>query len=211
MTNVQTLVQNQLRQNVPDLRAGQIIRVHEKIKEGQKERIQVFEGLVMAVRHGKGLNGTFTVRKIGANNIGVERIYPLHLPTIQKIEILRQEKVRRAKLNYVRGQLNKKTKKRVAQLRGDIYDFAVVEPSSASPSQNASEEHAEATEGQGEEVPEAESQETPQEAEENKKEQATTEEENKESNNTSQESSNKAEDSSKDTGGEEAPQEQPQE
>lgn len=129
--NIQTLLKDQMRKNIPDLRAGQVIRVHEKIKEdasskdsGQaKERIQVFEGLVISVKHGKGLNGMFTVRKIATGGIGVERTFPIHMPSIQKIEILRQEKVRRAKLYYVRGQINKKTKKRKTKLKNLIFDM----------------------------------------------------------------------------------------
>lgn len=129
--NIQTLLKDQMRKNIPDLRAGQVIRVYEKIKEdasskdsGQaKERIQVFEGLVISVKHGKGLNGMFTVRKIATGGIGVERTFPIHMPSIQKIEILRQEKVRRAKLYYVRGQINKKTKKRKTKLKNLIFDM----------------------------------------------------------------------------------------
>ena len=125
--SVNTTIKNQVRANVPDLRAGQVVRIHERIAEGDKERIQIFEGLVMAVRHGRGLDGSFTVRKIGANQIGVERVFPLHLPSIQKVEVIRQEKVRRAKLNYVRNQVSQKTKKRKAELKDAVYDFAVAE------------------------------------------------------------------------------------
>jgi len=125
--SVNTTIKNQVRANVPDLRAGQVVRIHERIAEGDKERIQIFEGLVMAVRHGRGLDGSFTVRKIGANQVGVERVFPLHLPSIQKVEVIRQEKVRRAKLNYVRNQVSQKTKKRKAELKDAVYDFAVAE------------------------------------------------------------------------------------
>lgn len=120
---VDTLPKNQLKKNVPALRSGQVVRVHERIKEGDKERIQVFEGLVIAVKHGKGLDGTFTVRKIGAGNIGVERIFPLHMPAIEKIEVLRQEKVRRSKLYYVRRQVGQKVKKRKTKLENLIFDM----------------------------------------------------------------------------------------
>lgn len=84
------------------LRPGQTVRVHQKIKEGGKERLQVFEGLVMALKHGRGQTATFTVRKV-SDGIGVERIFPLHSPIIAKLEILRQSKVRRAKLYHLRG------------------------------------------------------------------------------------------------------------
>ena len=83
------------------LRPGQTVRVHQKIKEGEKERVQVFEGLVIARKHGQGQTATFTVRKT-TDGIGIERIFPIHSPIIAKLEILRQAKVRRAKLYHVR-------------------------------------------------------------------------------------------------------------
>ena len=85
---------------IPDFRPGDTIRVHVKIKEGARERIQDFEGIVIARQHG-GLDETFTVRKI-SNGVGVERIFPLHCPSIDKIEVQRSGKVRRAKLYYLR-------------------------------------------------------------------------------------------------------------
>jgi len=94
------LIQEQLKK-IPDIKVGQTIRVHQKVKEGNKERLQSFEGLVIAQKHGRGLDGTFCVRKI-AEGVGVERTYPLHAPTIEKIEILKSAKVRRAKLYYLR-------------------------------------------------------------------------------------------------------------
>lgn len=120
--NIQTLVKNQTKNNVPDVRPGQVVRVHERIKEGDKERIQVFEGLVISVKHGKGLNGMFAVRKMARGNVGVERTFPLHLPAIEKIEVLRREKIRRAKLYYVRDQVNKKTKKRKTILQSFVFE-----------------------------------------------------------------------------------------
>lgn len=123
MDKIQEITKSLIGKNVPDLRSGQVIRVHERIKEGDKERVQVFEGLVLAVKHGKGLNGTFTVRKIGAGGVGVERVFPLHMPAIEKIEVLRRENVRRAKLYYVREQVGKKTKKRKTKLQNLIYDM----------------------------------------------------------------------------------------
>jgi large subunit ribosomal protein L19 len=93
--------------NPAELRAGNTIKVHQKIREGEKERIQIFEGLVIAVKHGSGLDGTFTVRKLAANNIGAERIYPLHSPNILKIELVKSAEVSRAKLYYMRDRLGK--------------------------------------------------------------------------------------------------------
>ena len=83
-------------------RVGNTVKVHQKIREGSKERVQIFEGVVLAKKGGTGVNGTFTVRKI-ASGVGVERIYPLHSPNIVKIEIVKAPVVRQAKLYYVRG------------------------------------------------------------------------------------------------------------
>ena len=100
--NVLNLVQkNYLKADpAPDFRPGDTLRVHVKIKEGARERIQVFEGVVIARQHG-GLDETFTVRKV-SSGIGVERVLPLHCPSIDKIEVQRKGRVRRAKLYYLR-------------------------------------------------------------------------------------------------------------
>ena len=102
MTNI---IQDQLKK-VPEIKAGQTVKVYQRVKEGAKERVQPFEGLVLAVKHGQGLDGTFTVRKI-ASGVGVEKIYPLHSPTIDKIEVLKKANVRRAKLYYMRARSGK--------------------------------------------------------------------------------------------------------
>lgn len=98
-----------LKTNFPDIKPGMKVRVWQKIKEGDKERLQAFEGVVIAVKHGRGKTSTFTVRKI-SGGIGVERIFPFHASTIDKIEVLSQAKVRRAKLYYLRGRVGKKSK-----------------------------------------------------------------------------------------------------
>ena len=99
--NVMEMVEKQqLREGIPDFHPGDTIKVHVKIKEGDKERIQVFEGVCIAHKHG-GVRTTFTVRKISFGH-GVERIFPLHSHSIDKIEIVRRGKVRRAKLYYIR-------------------------------------------------------------------------------------------------------------
>lgn len=86
---------------MPDIRPGDIVKVHQKIKEGDKERIQIFEGVVIARKHGKGISSTITVRKV-VDQIGVERIFPVHSPSIEKIEVVKSSKVRRSKLYYLR-------------------------------------------------------------------------------------------------------------
>ena len=94
---------------LPDLRSGDTVKVHQKIKEGDKERIQIFEGVIIAKKHGTGISGTMTVRKI-VDGVGVERVYPIHSPSIDKIEIVRSAKVRRSKLYYLRTAKGKKAK-----------------------------------------------------------------------------------------------------
>ncbi len=108
-----------LKSDIPHIRAGMKIRVWQKIKEGDKERLQAFEGVVISVKHGSGKSGTFTVRKM-SGSIGVERIFPFHVPTVSKIEVLSQSKVRRAKLYYLRGLVGKKSKMKQVELTGVI-------------------------------------------------------------------------------------------
>lgn len=89
----------------PDMKSGDTVRVHVKVREGDKERIQIFEGIVIGMHRG-GARASFTVRKVSFGQ-GVERIFPLHSPTIQKVEVMRSAKVRRAKLYYLRDRQGK--------------------------------------------------------------------------------------------------------
>ena len=91
-----------LKSDLPEFDAGDTVAIDVKVKEGNKERIQRFEGVVVGRRGGKGLDASFTVRKV-TNGVGVERIFPLHSPMISNIEVKRRGKVRRAKLNYLRN------------------------------------------------------------------------------------------------------------
>ncbi len=100
MNIIEVLEKEQLKSDIPAFRAGDTVRVHVKVVEGTRERIQVFEGVVIA-RSGGSVRETFTVRRI-SYNIGVERIFPLHSPRIDKIEVMRRGIVRRAKLYYLR-------------------------------------------------------------------------------------------------------------
>ena len=96
-------------QKLPDLRPGDTVKVYQKIKEGDKERIQIFEGIIIAKKHGKDVSSTITVRKI-VDGIGVEKVLPIHSPIIEKIEIVRSGKVRRSKLYYLRTAKGKKSR-----------------------------------------------------------------------------------------------------
>ncbi|TCS79210.1 50S ribosomal protein L19 [Tepidibacillus fermentans] len=101
MNLVQEIAKDQLRTDLPEFRPGDTVRVHVKVIEGQRERIQVFEGVVIK-RRGSNVSATFTVRKV-SYGVGVERTFPLHSPKIDKIEVIRRGKVRRAKLYYLRN------------------------------------------------------------------------------------------------------------
>ena len=98
----------QVKEEIPEFSVGDTVRVHGKIVEGGKERIQVFEGTVLK-RQGSSNRETFTVRKL-SNGVGVEKTWPLHSPNVDKIEVVRHGKVRRAKLNYLRGRIGKAAK-----------------------------------------------------------------------------------------------------
>ena len=106
MTDIIREIENeQIKAEIEEFRVGDTVRVHGKIKEGNRERIQIFEGIVMN-RQGGSNRATFTVRKI-SNGIGVEKTWPLHSPNVAKIEVVRHGKVRRAKLNYLRERTGK--------------------------------------------------------------------------------------------------------
>ncbi|GEB30984.1 MULTISPECIES: 50S ribosomal protein L19 [Brevibacillus] len=102
---IRELEKEQLKQDIPAFRPGDTVRVHVKVIEGQRERIQLFEGVVIR-RRGTGVSETFTARKI-SYGVGVERTFPVHTPKIDKIEIVRHGKVRRAKLYYLRDRVGK--------------------------------------------------------------------------------------------------------
>ncbi len=105
---IKEIEKEQMKQEVPSFNVGDTVRVYAKIKEGEKERIQVYEGVVLKMQNGSNRT-TFTVRKI-SNGVGVEKTWPLHSPNVEKVEIVRKGKVRRAKLNYLRDRVGKKAK-----------------------------------------------------------------------------------------------------
>lgn len=108
MDLIRVLTESQMKPEPPVANVGDTVRVHVKVKEGSRERIQVFEGTVIAKKHG-GIHQTITVRRI-SYGVGVEKIFPLHSPSIEKIETVRRGKVRRAKLYYLRDRVGKKAK-----------------------------------------------------------------------------------------------------
>lgn len=105
---IRSIEAGQLKNEVPEFRAGDTVKVYAKVKEGNRERTQVFEGIVLKRQNG-GARETFTVRK-SSNGIGVEKTWPLHSPSVEKIEVIRLGKVRRAKLNYLRQRSGKSAK-----------------------------------------------------------------------------------------------------
>ena len=111
---------------LPDLRPGDTIKVHQKIKEGDKERIQIFEGIIIGKKHGKGVSSMITVRKV-VDGVGVERIFPIHSSAIEKIEVVGHGKVRRSKLNYLRTAKGTKARLKKKDFAAAIADEPVVE------------------------------------------------------------------------------------
>jgi large subunit ribosomal protein L19 len=107
---------------VPNLKAGQTVKVFQKIKEGEKERVQMFEGLIISVKGESGMNQNITVRKI-VSGVGVEKIFPVHSSTIQKIEVVKEAKVRRAKLYYMRERSGKSARLKETYLKEEDIEY----------------------------------------------------------------------------------------
>ena len=115
MNVIDQITKEYMKSDIPEFGIGDTVRVHIKIKEGNRERIQVFEGFVLKRQNG-GISETFTVRRI-ASGVGVEKTFPLHSPWVEKIELVRKGRVRRAKLNYMRGRTGKAAKIRALDAR----------------------------------------------------------------------------------------------
>jgi len=126
-TKIEQFNLSQQKTDLPDIRPGDTVKVHQKIKEGNKERIQIFEGVVIAKKHGKGIPCTITVRKV-VEGIGVERIFPIHSPALNKIEIVKHGKVKRAKLYYLRTTKGKRAKIKAKEFATAIAEEPVEEP-----------------------------------------------------------------------------------
>jgi len=118
-TKSETFNKSQLKENLPEVRPGDFIRIYQKIQEGGKERLQPFEGTVLARKHGKGISATITIRNIIAG-VGVEKIIPLHSPNVKRIEILKRTKTRRAKLYYLRKAKGKRANLKSKELKEPI-------------------------------------------------------------------------------------------
>ena len=108
MEKIQAFVSEQLKTEVPQFNIGDSVKVYVRIKEGEKTRTQMFEGTVIA-KHGGGISETFTVRRV-SYGVGVEKTFPIHSPNVEKVEVFREGKVRRAKLYYLRGRVGKAAK-----------------------------------------------------------------------------------------------------
>jgi large subunit ribosomal protein L19 len=133
MNKVDLVEKPRLREDLPDFRPGDTVRVHARVAEAGRERIQVFQGLVMR-RRGGGLRATFTVRKVSFG-VGVERTFPLHSPTIARIELVSRGRVRRAKLYYLRERRGKKA--RIKERRGGAQAEEAAEQAAEQPDEGA--------------------------------------------------------------------------
>lgn len=122
MDKIHEFTKSQHVQTLQDIRPGDTIKIFQKVKEGDKTRVQPFEGLVIARKHGSGISATVTVRKV-SGGIGVEKIIPIHSPSVTKVEILRRAKVRRAKLYYIRTKAAREVRRKmkgIAQMRTEV-------------------------------------------------------------------------------------------
>jgi large subunit ribosomal protein L19 len=109
-----------MKKDLPEIRTGDTVKIYQKLKEGDKHKVQTFEGLILAKKHGKGLSATITVRRVSLG-VGIERIFPIHSPLIEKIEILKSGKVRRSKLYYMRTAKGKNARLK----RRNLHDVSV--------------------------------------------------------------------------------------
>lgn len=113
MDALRLIEQDSMKAEMPVINVGDTVKVHVKIKEGERERIQIFEGTVIAKKHG-GIQETFTVRRV-AHGVGIERVFPVHSPSVAKVELVRSGRVRRGKLYYLRNRVGKAAKVKEAR------------------------------------------------------------------------------------------------
>ena len=126
-TKVEIFNKEQLKKGLPGVRPGDTVKIYQKIKEKEKERLQFFEGVVLARKHGKGISSTITVRRV-VSGVGVEKIFPIHSPIIEKIEILKRGKVRKAKLYYLRTAKGRKARLKRKEFEGVTWEASKEEP-----------------------------------------------------------------------------------
>ena len=139
MDIIKSIEHEQLKNKIPDLKVGDTVRVHQRIKEGNRERIQVFEGIILK-KQGGGLNSTFTVRRI-SYGVGVEKTFLIHSPLVEKVEVVRVGKARRAKLYYLRDRVGKSAKtKEAIGARIETKEINVKEDLTEVPVESAEEE-----------------------------------------------------------------------
>ena len=139
MDIIKSIEHEQLKNKIPDLKVGDTVRVHQRIKEGNRERIQVFEGIIIK-KQGGGLNSTFTVRRI-SYGVGVEKTFLIHSPLVEKVEVVRVGKARRAKLYYLRDRVGKSAKpKEAIGARIETKEINVKEDLTEVPVESAEEE-----------------------------------------------------------------------
>jgi large subunit ribosomal protein L19 len=131
---IENFNKEQLKKNVPDIKPGDIVSVYQKIKDKDKDRIQAYKGIVIAVKHGKGIFGAITVRRVVAG-VGIERVFPLHAAFIEKIEIEKRGKTRRAKLYYLRDARGKN-----ARLKMTDFNEVISEPEAQETKEDVKEE-----------------------------------------------------------------------
>ena len=124
MNKLEVFNKSQIKADIPEIRTGDTIKIHQKVKAGDKHKSQTFEGLVISKKHGRGISSMITVRKVTLG-IGVERIFPLHSPNIEKIEVVKRGKTRKSKLYYIRSAKGRKAKLKVREFFGQE---AVAEP-----------------------------------------------------------------------------------
>ncbi len=138
------------RTDLPDLRAGDVVRIHRKIKEGSKERVQVFEGMVIAVKAGQSAAPSITVRKVSFG-VGVEIVFPLHSPQVEKVELVKRTRARRSKLYYVRDKSAKVLSKKLKEVNLKMIGIEEAPaPAAEAPAPAATEQPAEAAESKQE-------------------------------------------------------------
>ena len=179
MDKTANITKDQLK-NKTQIKVGDTVKVHQRIKEGNKERIQIFEGLIIAKKHGEGISGTFTVRKV-ASGVGVEKVFPLHAPMIEKIEVVKSGKVRRAKIYYIREATGRRgrLKEIKRKLLPEVEEEEVVEKKEAV-SKEVEKETKEETKQENETVNEEDVKDKEEEKDQTKKEETTDKEEQKE-------------------------------